>query len=180
MINWIRDLLVPAQLLGIKILALVKPKHPAFLLPDLILGLSLMALTWAMVLPLGQWFLDQGERLQLDTGFGLVTDYLSTAQQCAMYLHNGPVKVQKRDTILSWDHLDSSRHELDWAGMGLGRVQLQNGVDGQFTATGNVQNMFRVTVRNPALPGLSRTLYFQPVTGRMVLENEKNAKEQKE
>lgn len=155
-------------------------KYPAFVLPDLILGLSLLAVTWAMVLPMGQWFVNQGERLKLDTGFGVVTDYLSTAQQCAMYLHNGSVTVQLEPHGVIWDHGSSSKHVLDLEGLGLGRSRLYNGLKGEFTASGNVKEMFRVTLLDPVQPEQRRTLYFQPVTGRLVLENEKDVKEQKE
>ena len=37
-----------------------KRRYPAFVLPDLVLGLSLMALAWGLVLPLGNLLAEQG------------------------------------------------------------------------------------------------------------------------
>ena len=114
--------------------------------------------------------------MKLDLGYAAVTGYLSEAQQQAMYLHNGPVTVTVGEQELSWRHQDHKRGRLSCGQLGLARLQLRNPSEVTFNTTGNVQEMFRLAVVNPALQGRKKVLCFQPVTGRLVLESENYGK----
>lgn len=161
-------------------MAEIRHKQPAFVLPDLVLGLSLMALAWGLVLPLGGWLTEQGERLKLDLGFAAVTGYLSQAQQCAMYLHNGPVTVTIEEQGLAWRYQDYKADRLSCRQLGLENLRLHNPSEVKFTGKGSANAMFRLAVVNPALPDGKKTVLFQPVTGRLVFEGEADGRTQQE